>query len=103
MRISDWSSDVCSSDLMSEETFGPVAPVVAFDTVDEVIGRANDVPYGLAAYAFTRSAATAMAVADGLQAGMVGINTPAISLAEASFGGVKESGDRKSTRLNSSQ
>ncbi|HYG44940.1 MAG TPA: NAD-dependent succinate-semialdehyde dehydrogenase [Bordetella sp.] len=77
---------------MSEETFGPVAPVAVFDTVDEVIGRANDVPYGLAAYAFTRSAATAMAVADGLQAGMVGINTPAISLAEAPFGGVKESG-----------
>ena len=77
---------------MSEETFGPIAPVAAFDTVDEVIGRANDVPYGLAAYAFTRSAATAMAVADGLQAGMVGINTPAISLAEAPFGGVKESG-----------
>ncbi|MBO1113838.1 NAD-dependent succinate-semialdehyde dehydrogenase [Bordetella petrii] len=77
---------------MSEETFGPVASVAAFDTLDEVIERANGVPYGLAAYAFTRSAATAMAVADGLQAGMVGINTPAISLAEAPFGGVKESG-----------
>jgi len=77
---------------MSEETFGPVAPVAVFDSVDEVIGRANNVPYGLAAYAFTRSAATAMAVADGLEAGMVGINTPAVSLAEAPFGGVKESG-----------
>lgn len=77
---------------MAEETFGPVAPIAVFDTVDEVIERANNVPYGLAAYAFTRSAATAMEVADGLEAGMVGINTPAISVAEAPFGGVKESG-----------
>lgn len=77
---------------MSEETFGPIAPIVVFDTVDEVIDRANRVPYGLAAYAFTHSAATARTIADELQAGMIGINTPAISLAEAPFGGVKESG-----------
>ena len=77
---------------MAEETFGPIAPVVPFDTLEEVLERANRLPYGLSAYAFTRSAATAHAVSRGLQAGMVGINGFGVSLAEAPFGGVKESG-----------
>ncbi len=77
---------------MTEETFGPIAPITAFDTLDEALARANRLPFGLASYAFTTSAATAMRVSDGLQAGMVGINTLALSLAEAPFGGVKESG-----------
>jgi succinate-semialdehyde dehydrogenase/glutarate-semialdehyde dehydrogenase len=77
---------------MREETFGPIAPIVPFDTTEEALARANRVPFGLAAYAFTASAATVLAVSDGLQSGMVGINTLGISLAEAPFGGVKESG-----------
>lgn len=78
--------------VMREETFGPIAPVTTFDTVQEAIDRANALPYGLAAYAFTDSARTARAVGDGLQSGMVGINTFGVSLAEAPFGGVRESG-----------
>lgn len=77
---------------MNEETFGPVAPIVAFDTIEDALARANRLPYGLSAYAFTRSAATAHAVSIGLQAGMVGINGFGVSVAEAPFGGVKESG-----------
>jgi succinate-semialdehyde dehydrogenase/glutarate-semialdehyde dehydrogenase len=66
--------------------------VAVFDTVEEALSRANALPYGLAAYAFTESARTARAVADGLRSGMVGINTFGVSLAEAPFGGVGESG-----------
>lgn len=77
---------------MTEETFGPVAPLAPFDTLEEALGRANRLPFGLAAYAFTASSATAAAVSDGLAAGMVGINHFGVSLAEAPFGGVKESG-----------
>jgi succinate-semialdehyde dehydrogenase/glutarate-semialdehyde dehydrogenase len=78
--------------VMTEETFGPIAPITAFDSAEEALQRANRLPYGLAAYAFTESARTARMVSDGLQAGMVGINTFAVSLAEAPFGGVRESG-----------
>lgn len=77
---------------MRDETFGPIAPVTAFDTLDEALARANGLPYGLAAYAFTESPRTAAAVSRGLSAGMVGINHLAISIAEAPFGGVRESG-----------
>ena len=77
---------------MSEETFGPIAPIVPFDSVEEALERANRLPYGLSAYAFTRSASTAHAVSRGLHAGMVGVNGFGVSLAEAPFGGVKESG-----------
>jgi len=78
--------------VMHEEPFGPVAPIVPFGDVADAIGRANALPYGLAAYAFTRSAATAAQLGDGLRAGMVGINTLAVSHPETPFGGVKESG-----------
>ena len=78
--------------MMREETFGPIAPVVVFDTAEEALLRANAMPYGLAAYAFTESARTARLVADGLHSGMVGINTFGVSIAEAPFGGVGESG-----------
>src|SRR5579875_2202124 len=78
--------------IMTEEPFGPVAPIVPFKTFDEVVERANSLPYGLAAYAFTSSGATATAIGDALQAGMVGINSVAISTPETPFGGVKESG-----------
>jgi succinate-semialdehyde dehydrogenase / glutarate-semialdehyde dehydrogenase len=80
------------SKLMTEEPFGPIAPVVPFKTFDEVVGRANSLPYGLAAYAFTASGQTAIAIGDALESGMVGVNTIAISTPETPFGGVKESG-----------
>lgn len=78
--------------LMREEPFGPVAPIVAFKTLDEVVARANSLPFGLAAYAFTNSTRTAGILSDALEAGMVGINTLAISTPETPFGGVKDSG-----------
>jgi succinate-semialdehyde dehydrogenase/glutarate-semialdehyde dehydrogenase len=80
------------STLMTQEPFGPVAPIVPFKDFDEVVARANSLPYGLAAYAFTGSSATANAIGDALQSGMVGVNSIAISTPETPFGGVKESG-----------
>jgi succinate-semialdehyde dehydrogenase/glutarate-semialdehyde dehydrogenase len=78
--------------LMTEEPFGPIAPIVRFQGFDEVMARANSLPFGLAAYAFTSSNETAMAVGDGLKAGMVGVNTLAVSSPETPFGGVRDSG-----------
>jgi succinate-semialdehyde dehydrogenase / glutarate-semialdehyde dehydrogenase len=80
------------SKLMTEEPFGPIAPIVTFKTFDEVVERANSLPFGLAAYAFTASAQTATMIGDALQSGMVGVNSVAISTPETPFGGVKESG-----------
>src|ERR1700733_1154808 len=80
------------SKIMTEEPFGPVAPVVRFKTFDEVVERANSLPYGLASYAFTSSAQTATLIGDALQSGMVGVNSIAISTPETPFGGIKESG-----------
>jgi succinate-semialdehyde dehydrogenase/glutarate-semialdehyde dehydrogenase len=80
------------SKLMTQEPFGPIAPIVTFKTFDEVVERANSLPYGLAAYAFTTSAQTATAIGDALESGMVGVNSIAISTPETPFGGVKESG-----------
>ncbi len=77
---------------MCEETFGPIAPVVAFDSAEEAISRANSLSFGLAAYAFTESSRTAALVSQRLSSGMVGINHLSISIAEAPFGGVHESG-----------
>ena len=78
--------------VMTEEPFGPLAPIVTFKTFDEVIGRANSLPFGLAAYAFTSSNSTAAAIGDALESGMVGVNSVSISTPETPFGGVKESG-----------
>jgi len=80
------------SKIMTDEPFGPVAPVVPFKTFDEVVERANALPFGLAAYAFTGSAQTATLIGDALQSGMVGVNSIAISTPETPFGGIKESG-----------
>ena len=77
---------------MTEEPFGPVAPIVGFDDLDEVLERPNSLPFGLAAYAFTTSNETAALVGAGLKAGMVGINTMAVSNPETPFGGFGESG-----------
>jgi succinate-semialdehyde dehydrogenase/glutarate-semialdehyde dehydrogenase len=78
--------------LMTEEPFGPIAPVVRFKTFDEVVARANSLKFGLAAYAFTSSAQTANLIGDALESGMVGVNSVAISTPETPFGGVKDSG-----------
>jgi succinate-semialdehyde dehydrogenase/glutarate-semialdehyde dehydrogenase len=80
------------SKVMTEEPFGPLAPIVTFKTFDEVVERANSLPFGLAAYAFTASGATATAIGDALESGMVGVNSVAISTPETPFGGVKDSG-----------
>ena len=80
------------SRLMKEEPFGPVAGMVRFRAVEEVLARANSLPYGLAAYAFTTSTRNATTIANGLEAGMVAINHLGMALAETPFGGVKESG-----------
>ncbi|WP_455282554.1 NAD-dependent succinate-semialdehyde dehydrogenase [Cupriavidus necator] len=76
----------------SEETFGPVAALFRFETEEEVIRRANDTPYGLAAYLFSRDVNRVFRVGEALEYGMVGLNTGVISSAVAPFGGVKESG-----------
>lgn len=65
---------------------------MTFKTFDEVVERANSLPFGLAAYAFTSSTATATAIGDALESGIVGINSVAISTPETPFGGVKDSG-----------
>ena len=76
----------------TEETFGPLAPIFAFDTEDEVIAQANDSEFGLAAYFYSRDIGRVMRVAERIESGIVGVNTGLISTAEAPFGGVKQSG-----------
>ncbi len=86
-------SDVpMSADIMEDEPFGPVALMRPFKTFDEAIEQANRLPFGLAAYAFTENARQANLVADALDTGMVGLNSFVISMPDAPFGGVKESG-----------
>ena len=75
-----------------EETFGPLVPIIPFDTEEEVIEYANDTPFGLAAYFFSDNLHRAQRVVDAIESGMVGVNTGAISAANAPFGGVKASG-----------
>jgi succinate-semialdehyde dehydrogenase/glutarate-semialdehyde dehydrogenase len=75
-----------------EETFGPIAPVFRFDTEAEAIRAANDTEFGLAAYFFARDVGTIFRVAEGLEYGMVGVNSGLISTELAPFGGVKQSG-----------
>ncbi|MDT8860073.1 NAD-dependent succinate-semialdehyde dehydrogenase [Alkalihalobacillus sp. MEB130] len=77
---------------MNEETFGPVAPVSSFDSIDEVIKRANDSRFGLAAYVYTENLSNAIRVSEELQYGIVGINDAIPAVAQAPFGGFKESG-----------
>lgn len=77
---------------MTIEPFGPLALARRFSTLEDGLAEANRLPYGLAAYAFTQSAATAVAVGNELQAGNIGINSFAVSQIEAPFGGTKSSG-----------
>ena len=78
--------------LAREETFGPVAPLFKFETVEEVIGLANATEFGLASYFYARDLSRVFKVAEALDYGMVGINTGLISTEVAPFGGVKQSG-----------
>ncbi|MGE0152969.1 MAG: NAD-dependent succinate-semialdehyde dehydrogenase [Reyranellaceae bacterium] len=78
--------------IMSEEPFGPIAPIARFREFDEVVQEANRLPYGLAAYAYTKSAKTAGAIGAAFESGMVSINHHGLALPEVPFGGVKDSG-----------
>jgi succinate-semialdehyde dehydrogenase / glutarate-semialdehyde dehydrogenase len=86
-------SDVpLEADIMSQEPFGPVALIRPFATFDDAIEQANRLPFGLAAYVHTENGRTANMAGDLIEAGMVGINTAAISMPDMPFGGVKDSG-----------
>ncbi len=78
--------------IAKEETFGPVAPIFSFESEQEVIRRANDTSYGLAAYFYTSDLGKSWRVSEQLEFGMVGLNTGIISTEMAPFGGIKESG-----------
>ncbi len=78
--------------IMNDEPFGPIAVINPFKDFDEVIQKANRLPYGLAAYAFTQSARRVNLLGEQIEAGMIGINSFTIAVPESPFGGVKESG-----------
>ena len=78
--------------IMNEEPFGPLAIINSFDTFEEVVEEANRLPYGLAAYAYTRSTKTAEAIGRSVESGMVSINHHGLALPEVRFGGIKDSG-----------
>lgn len=88
--VLDDVSDECT--IMNEEPFGPLIAVSEFTELDAVIQRANRLTFGLAAYVFTSSLATSRLLTRKLECGLVGVNTFVVSMAEAPFGGVKESG-----------
>jgi succinate-semialdehyde dehydrogenase/glutarate-semialdehyde dehydrogenase len=81
-----------SSRLLSEEIFGPVAPVVPFESEDEAVTAANNTEYGLVAYVYTQNLNRGLRVVERLETGMVGLNTGIVSNPAAPFGGVKQSG-----------
>lgn len=81
-----------NADIMNNEPFGPVAVAAPFSDLDDAIAKANRLPYGLAAFAFTQNLRQANLLGDAIESGMVGINTFAVSSADAPFGGVKDSG-----------
>lgn len=78
--------------LANEETFGPVAALIKFETEEEVLKLANDTEFGLAGYFYSRDVGRVWRVAEALEVGMVGTNTGIISQAVIPFGGIKESG-----------
>jgi succinate-semialdehyde dehydrogenase/glutarate-semialdehyde dehydrogenase len=82
-----------SARVATEETFGPVAPLLPFDSEEEAVGLANATEYGLAAYLFTRDLGRAHRVGEALDYGMVAVNDGALGWVQAPFGGVKGSGD----------
>jgi succinate-semialdehyde dehydrogenase/glutarate-semialdehyde dehydrogenase len=78
--------------ILREEIFGPVAPIVTFDSEDEAVALANDTEYGLVAYVYTADLARGLRVSERIEAGMVGLNRGLVSDPAAPFGGVKQSG-----------
>jgi succinate-semialdehyde dehydrogenase/glutarate-semialdehyde dehydrogenase len=78
--------------VLSEEIFGPVAPIATFSTEEQALQAANRTEYGLVAYVYTRDLSRAFRVAEGIETGMVGLNQGVVSNAAAPFGGVKQSG-----------
>ena len=81
-----------SARILSEEPFGPIAPIVSFSSFDEVVAEANRLPFGLASYAYTRSSKTVQAIGAAIESGMVTINHVGFALPELPFGGIKDSG-----------
>lgn len=81
-----------NSDILKNEIFGPVAPIVTFKTEDEAVAMANDTEYGLVAYAFTKDLNRGLRLAERLETGMFGLNTGLVSNPAGPFGGVKQSG-----------
>jgi succinate-semialdehyde dehydrogenase/glutarate-semialdehyde dehydrogenase len=77
---------------VNEEPFAPVMPLLGFEQIEEVIAAANNTPYGLAAYVFTNDLTIATRMAEGLEAGIIGINDPVPATPQCPFGGMKESG-----------
>ena len=80
------------SEILHTEIFGPVAPIVKFDELSDVITRANETIFGLAAYVFSGNVGRAMAVAQAIDAGIIGVNRGFVSDPAAPFGGMKQSG-----------
>jgi succinate-semialdehyde dehydrogenase / glutarate-semialdehyde dehydrogenase len=78
--------------IMTDEPFAPVMPLLDFDKLDDVIAAANNTPYGLAAYVFTNDLTVATRMAEGLEAGIIGVNDPVPATPQCPFGGMKESG-----------
>jgi succinate-semialdehyde dehydrogenase/glutarate-semialdehyde dehydrogenase len=78
--------------VMTEEPFGPIAPLTTFTDYDDVMQRANSLPFGLAGYIFTNDLGNATRASEDLEVGMVGVNEMLLATAEAPFGGIKESG-----------
>ncbi len=78
--------------IMTEEPFGPLAPISNFSSFDEVVERANSLPFGLASYVFTSDGEKAAKIEAALEVGLVGVNHPFVSMPETPFGGVNESG-----------
>jgi succinate-semialdehyde dehydrogenase/glutarate-semialdehyde dehydrogenase len=89
--------------VMNEEPFGPIVPIAPFDTLDEVIERANRLPVGLAAYGFSSSARTMRRLSEELEAGAVGINSVMLLQPETPFGGIRDSGYGKENGIEGLQ
>ena len=86
------SGVTASMTIYREETFGPVAPIITYGSVEEVVALANDTEYGLAAYVYTNDISTAIRTAEGLRFGIIGVNDVNPTSASVPFGGMKDSG-----------
>ncbi|MDK2657624.1 aldehyde dehydrogenase family protein [Cupriavidus sp. LEh21] len=92
LRANNLDDVPISSEIMVQEPFGPVVAMRSFARLEDAIAEANRLPFGLAAYGFTRSLKTMHELARDLEAGMIWLNQPALALPEMPFGGVKDSG-----------